>query len=144
MLPPVLHADRRNAARPVLLGAVALLVAAEAGLAFANTQLVTLVLPLLAFFTAFNVLEALIPSLVSRVAPANARGTALGVYNTAQTLGLFCGGLAGGWIAARHGPAAVFGACAALALVWLALASGMRPVNRSSGDSFTMGTVKGR
>ena len=144
MLPPVLHADRRNAARPVLLGAVALLVAAEAGLAFANTQPVTLVLPLLAFFTAFNVLEALIPSLVSRVAPANARGTALGVYNTAQTLGLFCGGLAGGWIAARHGPAAGVGACAALALVWLALASGMRPVNRSSGDSFTMGTVKGR
>jgi len=38
----------------------------------------------------------------------------------------------------------VFGACAALALGWLALASGMRPVNRSSGDSFTMGTVKGR
>lgn len=144
MLLPVLHADRRNAARPVLLGAVALLVAAEAGLAFANTQLAALVLLLLAFFTAFNVLEALIPSLVSRVAPADARGTALGVYNTAQTLGLFCGGLAGGWIAARHGPAAVFGACAALALGWLALAAGMRPVNRIGGDSFTMGTVKGR
>lgn len=144
MLPPVLHADRRNAARPVLLGAVALLALAEAGFAAAGTQLVVLALLLLAFFTAFNVLEALIPSLVSRIAPAGARGAALGVYNTAQTLGLFCGGLAGGWIAARHGPAAVFGVCAALSLGWLALAAGMRPVNRIGGDSFTMGTVKGR
>jgi MFS family permease len=123
MLPPVLHADRRNAARPVMIGAIALLVA---------------------FFAAFNVLEALIPSLVSRIAPAHTRGTAIGVYNTAQTLGLFVGGLAGGWIAGRYGAAAVFGACAALALVWLAIAIGMRPVNRSGGESFTMGTVKGR
>ena len=144
MLPPVLHADRRNAARPVMIGAIALLVAVEAGFAVAGARLVLLAALLLGFFAAFNVLEALIPSLVSRVAPAHARGTALGVYNTWQTLGLFIGGLAGGWIAGRYGAAAVFGACSALALVWLAFALGMRPVNRIGGDSFTMGTVKGR
>jgi MFS family permease len=144
MLPLVLHADRRNAGRGVMLGAIALLVLAEGGYAVTGPRIALHALLLLAFFTAFNVLEALIPSLVSRIAPEHARGTAIGLYNTTQTLGLFCGGLAGGWIAQRYGPAAVFGACAALALGWLALAAGMRPVNRIGAESFTMGTVKGR
>ncbi|MEX2240706.1 MAG: MFS transporter [Burkholderiales bacterium] len=144
MLPPVLHADRRNAGRGVMLGAIALLFLAEGGLTLSGPHSVLLALLLLAFFCAFNVLEALIPSLVSRLVPAQARGTAIGVYNTAQTLGLFCGGLLGGWIAGRYGPAAVFGVCAALALAWLGIAYGMRPVNRIGGESFTMGTVKGR
>ncbi|HEX7250242.1 MAG TPA: MFS transporter, partial [Burkholderiales bacterium] len=144
MLPPVLHADRRNAARPVMLGAIALLAASQLALAFAGANLVVLALLLLAFFAAFNVLEALIPSLVSRLAPEHARGAAIGVYNTTQTLGLFVGGLAGGWIAQRSGAAAVFGACALLVLAWLAAARSMRPVNRIGGESFTMDTVKGR
>jgi MFS family permease len=144
MLPPVLHADRRNAARPVMLGAIALLTVPQAALAFAGANLVVLALLLLAFFAAFNVLEALIPSLVSRLAPEHARGAAIGVYNTTQTLGLFVGGLAGGWIAERSGAVAVFGACALLVLAWLAVARGMRPVNRIGGESFTMHTVKGR
>ena len=73
-------------------------------------------------------LEALLPSLVSRIAPANARGTAIAVYNTTQTLGLFVGGMLGGWLAKHHGSAAVFSTCAALAAVWLLAAAGMRPL----------------
>lgn len=144
MVPFILHADRRNAGRAVMLGAIVLLILAEGGLTLSGARIAPLALLLLAFFCAFNVLEALIPSLVSRLAPAQARGTAIGVYNTAQTLGLFCGGLLGGWVAARFGPAAVFGASAALALAWLGIAYGMRPVNRIAGESFTMETVKGR
>ena len=144
MLPPVLHADRRNAGRGVMLGAIALLILAEGGLTVSAPSVALLALLLLAFFSAFNVLEALIPSLVSRLVPAHARGTAIGVYNTAQTLGLFCGGLLGGWVAGRYGTAAVFGVCAALALAWLGMAYGMRPVNQIGGESFRMGTVKGR
>ncbi|MDH4322946.1 MAG: MFS transporter [Betaproteobacteria bacterium] len=144
MLPPILHADRRNAGRGVMLGAIALLLVAEGGLALSGPRVAVLALAMLGFFCAFNVLEALIPSLVSRLAPAHARGTAIGIYNTAQTLGLFCGGLLGGWVAGRYGAAAVFGSCAALALGWLAIAYGMRPVNRIGGESFTMSTVKGR
>lgn len=144
MLPAVLHADRRNAGRGVMLGAIALLLLAEGGLAFSGPRVAVLAVLMLAFFSAFNVLEALIPSLVSRLVPAQARGTAIGVYNTTQTLGLFCGGLLGGWVAGRYGPVAVFGVCAALALGWLGIAYGMRPVNRIGDESFTMGTVKGR
>jgi MFS family permease len=144
MLPFVLRADRRNAGRGIMLGAIALLAVAEGGFALSAPRTALLALLLLAFFSAFNVLEALLPSLVSRLAPVHARGTAIGVYNTMQTLGLFCGGVLGGWIAGRYGPALVFGACTALALAWLGIAYGMRPVNRIGDESFTMGTVKGR
>src|SRR3989441_10789356 len=83
---------------------------------------------MLAFFVAFNVLEAMLPSLVSRLAPSRGRGVAIGVYNTTQTLGVFFGGLLGGWIGRDHGAAGVFWACAALCAVWLAVAAGMKPL----------------
>lgn len=129
MVPPIVYADRRNRPKPVLLAGVALLTAVQAGLIITDSVW-AFGLALLAFFVAFNVLEALLPSLVSRLAPAHARGAAIGVYNTTQTLGLFCGGLAGGWLAQRFGPAAVFAGCTLLSAVWLAAASAMRPPER--------------
>jgi len=127
MLPAVLYADRRNRPKPVLLGSIALLCATEALLGFTTTAVAPLAALMLAFFVAFNVLEALLPSLVSRLAPAGTRGVAIGVYNTTQTLGVFFGGLIGGWVAERYGAAAVFTTCAVLCGVWLAAALGMRP-----------------
>jgi MFS family permease len=142
MVPPVLLADRRNRPKPVMVGAVALLLAVQTGLAFMGTTLAALAVLLLAFFAAFNVLEALLPSLVSRIAPAHARGAAIGVYNTTQTLGLFFGGLMGGWVADRYGIAAVFTTCALLAALWGAVAAGMRPlrapVNELSSLTFSI------
>jgi MFS family permease len=132
MVPPILLADRRNRPRPVLLGAVGLLVAVLAALAVPGLGLTALGLLLFAFFIAFNVLEAILPSLVSRLAAPGARGTAIGVYNTAQTLGLFFGGLGGGWIASRYGAGAVFAGCAALSLGWLGVAAGMRAPRRAA------------
>jgi len=134
MAPPILYADRRHRHKPVLLGAVALLVAVQTGLAFASSVMAYGV-ALLAFFVAFNILEALLPSLVSRIAPAHARGTAIGVYNTTQTLGLFVGGLAGGWLAKHYGAAAVFAGCALLSALWLAAASAMRVPGAVNGLS---------
>jgi MFS family permease len=127
MLPPILYADRRHRPKPVLIGAVALLAGVEA-LLVALDSVLAYGLLLFAFFAAFNVLEALLPSLVSRIAPAHARGAAIGVYNTTQTLGLFFGGLVGGWVAKHFGAQAVFAASALMCLLWLAVASGMRPV----------------
>jgi len=128
MVPAVLYADRRNRSKSVMLGAVGLLAVAEAALAAFEPGVMTLALLMLVFFAAFNVLEALLPSLVSRLAPARGRGVAIGVYNTAQTLGVFFGGLLGGWVARHHGTTAVFVVCAALVLLWLAVAVGMRPL----------------
>jgi MFS family permease len=74
------------------------------------------------FFVAFNVLEATQPSLISRLAPASARGAALGIYNTLQALGLFAGGALGGLLFKYAGPSAVFAATTVLAALWLILA----------------------
>jgi MFS family permease len=133
MIPAILHADRRNRAKPVLLASVVLLLLAMAGFALLDAGLFTTAVLMLAFFIAFNVLEALLPSLVSRLAPAQGRGIAIGVYNTTQTLGVFFGGLVGGGVASYYGATGVFVVCTVLVVVWLVIAVGMRapaaPVN---------------
>ncbi len=127
MVPAIIIAERHNRMKPVFNAAIALLALVQIGLWQFGDGLLPLAILLTLFFIAFNVLEATQPSWISRIAPANAKGTALGVYNTLQSAGLFLGGLVGGWIGQRFGPAAVSLACAALALLWLALSAGMRP-----------------
>jgi MFS family permease len=134
MVPAVLYADRHDRSKPVLLGAIALLLAVEAVLGAVGASIEALAVLMLGFFVAFNVLEAMLPSLVSRIAPAQGRGVAIGVYNTTQTLGVFFGGWLGGWLAAHHGAPGVFLMCAALAALWLAVALGMRPVRRQVNE----------
>ncbi|WP_334155097.1 MFS transporter [Tepidimonas sp.] len=123
--------ERRGHLGAVLRGAIGLLVLAQGGLAWAashgaDSTLITGVW-LLVFFLGFNTLEASQPSLVSRLAPAHARGAALGVYNTLQSLGLFAGGALGGWLMHHGGAASVFGLGAALCMLWLVLSWGLRP-----------------
>lgn len=125
MVPAIIVAERRDKMAPVFRGAIALLVFVQMGLLFFGEGLWMLALWLMLFFVAFNVLEASLPSLVSRTAPAAAKGAALGVYNTTQALGLFVGGAAGGYIAQNFGDNAVFAACAGVALLWLAVAGSM-------------------
>ena len=126
VVPPILYADRRNQPKPVLLLAIALLLVVDLSLSTLDMGIAGLAAAMLAFFVAFNILEALLPSLVSRLAPEHGRGKAIGVYNTTQTLGIFFGGLAGGWIAQHFGADRVFEGCALLACLWLAVAGGMR------------------
>jgi len=145
MVPAILYADRRNGAKPVLLASVGLLLAVEVALMSVQRSVTAIALLMFGFFVAFNVLEAMLPSLVSRVAPAQGRGAAIGVYNTTQTLGVFFGGVVGGWVAAHHGASGVFATCAVLAVVWLALAAGMRPVRREVNEvsSLTLSIASG-
>jgi MFS family permease len=126
MMPPLLWAERRGRMKLLFLCAVGLLSLVELGLAAGYSNLYATVALLLAFFVAFNILEASLPSLVSRVAPAASRGTALGVYNTTQALGLFVGSAAGGWLAGHFGEAAVFVFGTAVIALWLGVAAGMR------------------
>jgi MFS family permease len=130
MVPAIIAAERHDKLRPVYAGAVALLVLVQAGFAwFAgdNWGVWGIGLWLLLFFVAFNILEALLPSLISRLAPPAAKGAALGIYNTTQSLGLFCGGLLGGWLVKSYGPTAVHLVCAAAGMVWLGLAVRVTP-----------------
>lgn len=125
MVPAIIAAERKDKMRPIFIAAVGLLVVVQAGLYAVHESLWALALWLLLFFVAFNVLEATLPSLVSRTAPPSAKGAALGVYNTTQAMGLFIGGALGGYIAQHFGDNAVFAACTGLVLIWLAVASTM-------------------
>jgi MFS family permease len=78
------------------------------------------------YFVAFNVLEASLPSLITKIAPVASKGTAIGVYNTTQSLGLSLGGVIGGWLSHAYGPAMVFVFCSVLMAYWLYLALGMQ------------------
>lgn len=125
MVPAIIAAERKDKMRPIFISAVGLLVIVQIGLFLLHASLWSLALWLLLFFVAFNVLEATLPSLVSRTAPPAAKGAALGVYNTTQAMGLFIGGAAGGYIAQHFGDNAVFAACTGLVLVWLVVANSM-------------------
>lgn len=125
MVPAIIAAERKDKMRPIFLAAVGLLVVVQAGLFVLHESLWALALWLLLFFVAFNVLEATLPSLVSRTAPPAAKGAALGVYNTTQAIGLFIGGALGGYIAQHFGDNAVFATCTGLVLIWLAVANTM-------------------
>ncbi len=127
MVPAIIMAEKRGRMKLVFNGAIALLLIVQLGLYAFGQEVWSLAALLTLFFVAFNILEATQPSWISRVAPPSAKGTALGVYNTLQSIGLFLGGALGGWLAKHHGPQAVSLFCAALALGWLALASGMKP-----------------
>ncbi len=126
MVPPLLWSERAGRLRGLFLAAVGLLLAVQLGFALQPGGLTAFAVLLLAFFVGFNILEASLPSLVSRLAPPDAKGAALGVYNTTQALGLFVGGALGGWIQGSWGRAAVFVACAALIALWLMVAAGHR------------------
>ena len=143
MVPPIFYADRRNQPKPVLLLAIVLLLAVELSLSTLDMGVAGFAAAMLAFFVAFNILEALLPSLVSRLAPEHGRGMAIGVYNTTQTLGIFFGGLAGGWVAQNFGAGWVFATCAALACIWLAVAAGMRAPARMGSEKAAVNPARG-
>jgi predicted MFS family arabinose efflux permease len=85
---------------------------------------------LLVFFCGFNALEATQPSLASRIAPQAMRGTAMGVYNTLQSLGFFVGGLGGGWLVKSWGSPVLFLCCGVAMLAWLLVAWPMQMPGR--------------
>jgi MFS family permease len=123
--------EARGYLRAALLGSVGLILLVQLGLWWALKQAPSVWLLgtlLFVFFVGFNALEASQPSLASRVAPAHARGAALGVYNTVQSLGFFVGGFGGGWLAKHYGFEALFIGCALLMALWLVAAWGMRPI----------------
>jgi len=134
MLPPIFLGEKRGRMKQVFVSAIALLLLVEIGLRAAVTQpslsFEMVVMLLLAFFVAFNILEASQPSLVSRMAPAGARGAALGVYNTMQAIGLFAGGAGGGLLAQYFGGPAVFTAGCLLIVGWLIIAASMKNLPR--------------
>jgi MFS family permease len=128
MVPAIFVAEKRRAHRAMLRMAVAGLVLVCAFLPWASHNFYLLAFGLTGFFVMFNVLEALQPSLVSRVAPPELKGLALGLYNTSQAAGLFLGGMMGGALAVLGGTSSVFWASCGLAALWLVVTWGLKPL----------------
>jgi MFS family permease len=139
MAPAMMRADRPGRGKPIFVGAVAVLLAGQALLASAGASRVLTIASLVVFFTAFNLLEATLPSLVSKFAPAAAKGTAVGVYSSVQFLGTFVGAAAGGWLSQHYGPPAVFGLCLVLTALWLAASATMAAPPAWLRSDYSMG-----
>ncbi len=126
MLPAILLAEKGGRTKAVFVGAVALLLAGQLTMPWLLGSVGKISVFLLIFFTAFNVLEAMLPSLTSKLAPAAAKGTAIGVYSSVQFLGTFIGAASGGFLYQHYGARGVFAFDVALLLAWVVIAPGMR------------------
>jgi MFS family permease len=125
MLPAIVVAEKYRRMKGVFVGAVGALVVSQTMLYLGAGNLFVLFAALVVFFTAFNVMEASLPSLITKVAPAEAKGTAMGLYSSLQFLGIFIGGIVGGFAHQRGGSGAVFALTAVMALLWLIAAATM-------------------
>lgn len=126
MLPAILGAKKANQVKTVFTGSIVLLLGVHLAMPELTGSVWLIGLFLLIFFTAFNVLEACLPSLVTRIAPAEAKGTAIGVFSSLQFFGAFLGAAAGGFLYGRWGAAGIVIFNVTLLVMWLILAYGMK------------------
>ena len=127
MLPAIVVAEKHRRMKGVFVAAVTALVVSQAMLYFGAGNVFVLLAALVVFFSAFNVMEASLPSLITKAAPPDAKGTATGIYSSSQFLGIFVGGIVGGWAHQHGGIDGVFALTAGIALAWLLAAAGMAP-----------------
>jgi MFS family permease len=126
MVPIIIVSEKFNQSKLVFISSIFLMLTAQLMFVMLINVFWGLIASLFVYFVAFNVLEATLPSLISKIAPPSAKGTAIGVYNTCQSLGVFFGGLLGGFLADRGGSFSVFLFCAILMTLWASFALSMK------------------
>ena len=141
MVPFIIRAERKRQMKPIFVSAILVASLAQFGIVWFYDSLPVLVVLLIVFFTAFNVLEASMPSLVAKIAPNTRKGTAMGMFSTAQFLGAFLGGTLGGWVSTHYGLQGVFAFCAGAALLWFAAAFNMASPRYLSSHQIPVGKV---
>jgi MFS family permease len=141
MVPFVILAERHRRLKSVFQAAVLVLALTQLSLVIFPTQMEWFVVTLVVFFVAFNLLEATLPSLVSKIAPAECKGTAMGFYSSSQFLGIFAGGLLGGYALQHWGYNGVFLLCAGIAVIWYMFTLGMKNPNFLSSYLLNVGSL---
>ena len=126
MVPAIIVAEKYRRMKGVFVGAVAGLAASQFMLVVGKDDVYVVLAAITLFFAGFNVMEASLPSLVTKTAPPDAKGTAAGIYSSAQFLGIFVGGVVGGWVHQTEGSGSVFAWSGGLALLWLLVAVTMK------------------
>jgi len=126
MVPGIIYAEKQSKMKQVFVAAIAVMLLAQIMFAVSIHYFWGIIASLTIYFVAFNLLEASLPSLISKIAPAAAKGTAMGVYNTSQSLGIFVGGALGGYLSHIYGFASAFIFCGVMMFLWLLFASSMQ------------------
>ena len=146
MLPFIIIAEKHRRMKTVFVSAIGLLMVVEGLLFLSLSQpgFWLIVLLVLLFFAAFNLLEASLPSLVTKLSPVDAKGTAMGIYSTSQFLGIFAGGIFGGWVHAQFGLASVYLLGALVAGAWLLMALSMKSPRYLSNYLIDIGKQSGQ
>ena len=119
MVPAIIVAEKHRRMKGVFVASVFALVVSQAMLYFGAGNVFVLLAALVVFFSAFNIMEASLPSLITKAAPPDAKGTATGIYSSSQFLGIFVGGVVGGWAHQHGGVDGLFALTIAIALLWL-------------------------
>lgn len=127
MLPPIILAERRKKMKPIFISAVFITAIAQGGLALAAPLWTALCVLMFIYFVVFNILEASLPSLISRQASMMAKGTAMGVYSSCQFLGIFAGGTLAGLLYQHHGSQGIFILNTLIAIIWFCITLKMTP-----------------
>lgn len=130
IIPFLILGARRNMNKVLFQGSILVMMTALILMAVGREQLWLLVLAMLLYFTAFNFMEASLPAFLSMLAPAGAKGTAMGIYSTSQFFGAFLGGICGGVLYQQLGGAGVFLLVAMAMAFWFWLAAGMANVSQ--------------
>lgn len=125
MVPPIIYAEKKARLKEIFIAAIVIAAISQLALLSFHGSILSIALALLLFFVAFNLLEATLPSLISKTAPLTAKGTAMGVYSSVQFMGAFVGASAGGFLMQRFGGDAVFIFAIVQLLLWLLVAFSM-------------------
>ncbi|AAO89830.1 MFS transporter [Coxiella burnetii] len=126
MMPLIIVAEKKRQLKPFFIISIVLLIACQLSLLFFHRSVIQIGGLLFVFFTAFTLLEASLPSWISKIAPIRHKGTAMGVYSSAQFFGIFIGGSVGGWVFGHFHLAGLFFFCAAIGFIWLLVALTMQ------------------
>lgn len=138
MVPFIIVGEKKNKMKAVFLFAVLLLCAASFSFSWTQYSFLYFWVSLFLFFMAFNLLEATLPSLVSKLSPAGNKGTAMGIYSTSQFLGAFAGGVLGGFILSRYHESGVYFLVSIVCLAWFLGARNMINPNPETGLSIKL------
>lgn len=122
MLPLLFWSEKKRQQTKVMTVAIALLLISEFIFWLFSSNFWGIMAALVIFFTGFNILEASLPSIISKLAPQQNKGATMGVYSTAQFLGPMVGGVLAGVLFKYFGLTSIFILGLCWAAVWLALA----------------------
>lgn len=128
MVPCIIFAEKKRKIKLVFNLSVSLILLTQACLIFTSGSLLNIGICLFVFFVGFNILEANLPSIVSKQANIENRGSAMGIYSSFQFLGIFVGGSLSGIIFHWHSYAGIFILNTIISLIWLYISSSMQPL----------------